>query len=117
MPVGRSPFQLEVAFFFSKSPIWARDFLFSPATHGLQAMVKKGKKMEVEDGAKDAYVYGGSDGSGKKKGSRKLKLSRKQIKRKALHRERGEAVTDRKSSKIVKDVRKAERRLAAKDLW
>ena len=46
-----------------------------------------------------------------------MKLTRKQLKRKAGQRERGEGVADRRSRKTEKDLAKADRKAATKELW
>ena len=54
-------------------------------------------------------------GGTKKK--RVIKLSRKQLKRKQLNRVKGEAIANRLSTKLEKDNRRFEKRIAAKELW
>jgi hypothetical protein len=44
-------------------------------------------------------------------------MSRKQLKRKKLHREKGEAISDRYSKKAQRDLLKLERKQTAKELW
>ena len=60
-------------------------------------------------------AHAGPGGGLKKK--RVIKLSRKQLKRKSDKRERGEGVADRRSRKTEKDLAKADRKAASKELW
>ena len=77
-------------------------------------MAKSKKGMAVD--AEPKYTYGGAEGGVNKK-KRVIKLTRKQLKRKAEKRARGEKLTDRHSTKLARDVRSNARRLAAKELW
>ena len=77
-------------------------------------MVKKGKKMSVSN---EAFNYGASAAPAVGKKKRRIKLSRKQLKRKEKNIERGEADVDRRSKKALRDQRRLDQRLAAKTMW
>ena len=46
-----------------------------------------------------------------------MKLSRKQMQRKALKKSRGEALVDQREKKGAKDARRLDSKLAAKAMW
>ena len=46
-----------------------------------------------------------------------MKLSRKQMQRKALKKSRGEALVDQREKKGAKDARRLDMKLAAKAMW
>lgn len=54
--------------------------------------------------------------SGPKK-KRVIKLTHKQLKRKKMKKERGEALMDRRSKKTERDAARLDKKLAAKALW
>ena len=59
-------------------------------------------------------------GAGAPSGPKKkkiMKLSRKQMQRKALKKSRGEALVDRREKKGAKDARRLDMKLAAKAMW
>ena len=59
----------------------------------------------------------GPSQSGGLKKKRVIKLTTKQLKRKKLKRERGEALMDRRSKKVERDSARLDKKLAAKAMW
>ena len=61
-------------------------------------------------------LLGPSQSAGLKK-KRVIKLTTKQLKRKKLKRERGEALMDQRSKKVERDSARLDKKLAAKAMW
>eukprot|EP00325_Prymnesiales_sp_UTEX-LB-985_P029058 CAMPEP_0174734768 /NCGR_PEP_ID=MMETSP1094-20130205/63885_1 /TAXON_ID=156173 /ORGANISM="Chrysochromulina brevifilum, Strain UTEX LB 985" /LENGTH=78 /DNA_ID=CAMNT_0015937637 /DNA_START=105 /DNA_END=341 /DNA_ORIENTATION=+ len=78
-------------------------------------MVKGSKKKSMKVDASEGFTYGATGAGTKKK--RVVKLSKKQMKRKASARERGAGIADRRSKKLQNDQRKFDRVQIAKQLW